>query len=272
MPLPFHPQLYTQAVGEKVEYLVWIDSGHMQRLISISGGFDQRDQIHPEAILTNYPNYAQPRASQRIGVTGAGWLFVNRKETNKLIELIGECYSNRHGRCGNRICRALRGVMIANSICDRLRFTVMQRVISAHYALQFGELPNHPSNKVGFGEFGGSFCEYRVGSHSRGDYSDQAAQAPHTSSLGAELGVKDHLIKRCNVGDERRAPVMIPEMPCVSEAGAQHALIACGKRSTVVICFDVGDEPKPRGRRAIAGSEREVALIDAHRNPKDFRW
>ncbi len=59
-------------------------------------------------------------------------------------------------------------------------------------------------------------------------------------------------------------------MAGVGEAGAQHAFVAGDDDGAVVLGLDVGDEGEPGGGRAVGGAQREVALVDPHRDLHDL--
>ncbi len=54
--------------------------------------------------------------------------------------------------------------MVANSICDFGIFTIMQRVVAAHHALQFGEFADDASCEIGLAKARGAFgfCNIRA--------------------------------------------------------------------------------------------------------------
>ena len=67
-------------------------------------------------------------------------------------------------------------ILSADSVGDCGRLAVVERVVAAHEALQFGEFSDHFRKQVSLGEIRGAIHQVRVGS---GPVRDKSSNRPH---------------------------------------------------------------------------------------------
>ncbi len=146
----------------------------------------------------------------------------------------------------------------------------MPRVIIAHHALKFGKFADHPGGEIGFREQPGARGLLWIGADEGRDIPSQAREALRALILRAELGVKGDGFQRFHPALQPHPPVEIIKMPRIRKPRAQHPFIAGDDRSTLIVRRDIGDESEMRRRRAVRIAQREIALIDAHRDLADL--
>ena len=147
---------------------------------------------------------------------------------------------------------------------------VVRCVVSAHDALQLGELADHAGGEVGLAEPGCAGGECRVGADEGGQVASEGLDPGHAGGLGAELGVEHDALEGGQPCDEAGLAVQVPEMAGVAEPGAEDALVAGDDGGPAVLRLDIGDEGEAVGGRAVRVAEGHVALVHAHAELHDL--
>src|SRR5207248_2136600 len=160
-----------------------------------------------------------------------------------------------------RVGKSLGRVVIADRVGDEPVLAVMQRVVAAHHALQFGELADHAGHEIRLAEMRRTSCKLVAGMDVRGDDFRKARESADSVALAAELRVEGDVFEQWHAAFQAGAAIEIPEMPRVSKAGAQHALVASSNGRAAILRVDIGDEGEPRRDLARRVAEREIALV-----------
>ena len=111
-----------------------------------------------DPVFQDDPHHSQRRPSQRIGILAARRLLVDGPEADQDVELVGQCHRNAHRIRRHAIRWALRFPVIFACSGDRAVFTLCQRIIFAHQALQLGKFADHFGEQVGLRQQRCSFC------------------------------------------------------------------------------------------------------------------
>src|SRR5262249_17335690 len=97
-----------------------------------------------QLVLQNNPDDPLRSAAQRKGITGTCRLLVYREEGDQAVDLVSEGDGDAD-QCGwARVVRTGRLGVVGDRLGNTGVLAVMQRVVAAHDALQFGELTDHP--------------------------------------------------------------------------------------------------------------------------------
>ena len=142
----------------------------------------------------------------------------------------------------------------------------MLGIIAAHHALKLREFTHHAGGQIRLGQERGAASMRRVSPHQRRNLARQHFDAAYPLTLAAELGVEGDVVQRRDTIRQPRLTIQIPEMPRIGKARPQHALIARDDRSATILRLDIGGKGEPGSGRPIRIAQREIALIDAHRD------
>src|SRR5271155_3222700 len=102
-----------------------------------------------QLFLQNDPDQTEGGATQRERIPRARWTSRYRKKRDEGIQLVDKRHHYTHRRGRAAVVWAERLVVLGYRIGDRPLFAVVQRVISAHSSLQFGEFADHSGRKIG---------------------------------------------------------------------------------------------------------------------------
>ena len=162
--------------------------------------------------------------------------------------------------------------MLRQRVGDVGVLPLLQRIVAAHDALQFGELADHARHEVRLGEAHGLPATDKVGAGDQGRQPvRQLLQPPGLVADAAELRVKHHLIEHGQAGFQRAQPVPIPEELRVRQPGAQNALVSGPHRRIAVGRLDIRHEQEARREAACPVLHREIALVRLHARHQHFR-
>ena len=152
--------------------------------------------MQPQPILTDDADDAERGAAQGEGVAGARWSLADREEADQQVQLVRQSHRDGHIGGGDRVSRPARRVVIADGVGHQPLLAVVERVVAAHHALQFGEFADHAGDQVGLGKPSGVACQSRAGADQRGDLLRQAFQPAHPLALGTEFGVEGDVVQQ----------------------------------------------------------------------------
>ena len=110
-------------------------------------------------------------------------MLADGEEADEQVQLVRQRHRDRYGGGGDRVGRPARRVVIADGVGDQPLLAVVQRVVAAHHALQFGELADHAGDQVRLGEPSGVACQRWAGADQRRDLLGQALQPAHPLAL-----------------------------------------------------------------------------------------
>ena len=161
--------------------------------------------------------------------------------------------------------------MILDGIGHSSRQTVVQRVVTAHDALQFGEFADHVGQQVGLGEpcgEGGLFREFAA-TEFFGNGAGNRHNAKHALALRAQLVVINDSGQPLNPRFERFLAILIEEKFGVGQSRTHHALIAANHGGRV-LRTDVADQQELVGQFSGFIKQREVFLVGLHRQDQAF--
>ena len=122
----------------------------------------QSREIDRELALDQDAQHAQRVAAQTKCILVPGGQEANAVDAGQRVEFVGErdadcCWSLRQAIAGE-----LRPVVLRDRIGDFDRLTVVQRIVTAHDALQFRKLTDHVSQQIGLGERCGALSLARI--------------------------------------------------------------------------------------------------------------
>ena len=112
------------------------------------------------------------------------------------LQLVGQRHAHADVAARQFVAGKARLVVVLDGEGDVVGQAIMQRVIAAHDALQFGELAHHVGEQVGLGQQRGlvGLQRQRFAAELAGRWRGQSpATRCHALALGAELVVIDHL-------------------------------------------------------------------------------
>ncbi len=155
--------------------------------------------------------------------------------------------------------------MLRDRLGHRRVLAIMQRVIAAHDALQFGEFADQPGDQVGLGQLGGAARLLGIGMQGGSDLVGQPLNAVDFLRHGAKFGMKNDVLQRRQAAFQTLLTVLVPEEFCIRQARGQHALIAGDHLLATIIGQGIGDDHEPRRQLTIPGVEREILLMRPHR-------
>ena len=91
----------------------------MSALWSLMRQGEDAAQFQPQAVFHDQADDAECGAAERVGVLGAGRLFIDREEAHEGIQLVGQCHgdADRGGRTA--VVGAQRLVMLRDGVGDR---------------------------------------------------------------------------------------------------------------------------------------------------------
>ena len=162
--------------------------------------------------------------------------------------------------------------MIANGVGDGRRQLLAQGIVTAHHALQLGELAHHAAHEIGLAEPRGLLDGRGIRARNRfRDLGGQRDDALDPLGLGAELGVEHDLLQRRQAAFQRRLAVLIPEELRVGQSTAQHALVAGDDRLAAVARDVVRHHDEAVGQGAVGLGRGEEAQVHLHRDNQHFR-
>ena len=161
--------------------------------------------------------------------------------------------------------------MILDGIGHSSRQTVVQRVVTAHDALQFGEFADHVGQQVGLGEpcgEGGLFREFAA-TEFFGNGAGNRLNTRHALALRSQLVVIDNLGEPLDPRFQRFFAILIKEELGIGQTRTHHALVAADHRARVV-GRDVADHEKLVRQPALRVEQRKVFLVGLHGQDQAF--
>ena len=229
-------------------------------------------QVQPQAVFHDQADDAERGAAQRVGVLGAGRLFVDREEADQGIQLVGQRHGDADRRGRAAVVGAERLVMLRDARRRPGRPAFAQGVVAAHDALKLGELSDHAGDQIGLGEPGGQPRLIGIGAGDEGgQFSRQRLHPGNFLGDRAELCVEGDRIERRNALFQLHLAVLVPEELGVRQAGAQHALVAGDHGGAAVRGGRVGDHDEAGGELAGGVGRGEVFLVRPHGGGQHLR-
>ncbi len=145
----------------------------------------------------------------------------------------------------------------------------MQGIVTAHDALQFGELVHHVCQQVALAEFGGTHCRLRVSIQRFGKVFRQHGDTSLLVTECAELLLVGHPVQLHRAARQRLLAVLFPEEYGVFQARPYDAFVA-GLHLGRVLAGDVRDGNEVRHQAAVDGTHRKELLVVLHAGDQRF--
>ena len=231
----------------------------------------QAVERHGQVLFNQHPDHPQRMPTQRERVFVAGGQVANAEHANQRFQLVGQGHHHTHIVARQRVPRKTRFVMVFNRVGHFQGQAIIERVIAAHGALQFGKFPHHVGDQVGLGELCGlgGFLRQHIAAQLLANGPSDGAHAFHALALAAQFVVIDHPAQSLDTGSQRFLAVLVEEKFGVRQARAYHALVAANDQAGIVR-VDVADNQKLVGQLACRVQQRKVLLVGFHRQDQAF--
>ena len=203
----------------------------------------QRRQIQRQVFFDQHADHAQRMAAQRKRVLVAGRQVADAEHADQRFELVGQRDDHADRVARQLVAGKARLVMVFNRVGHLGAQAVIERVVAAHDALQFGELAHHVGHQIGLGQLRGliGLRGQRVAAKLLADRLGNRAHALHALALRAQLVVINHLVQPRHARGQRLLAVLVEEELGIGQARAHHALVAADHRAGVFRA-DVADD------------------------------
>ncbi len=149
------------------------------------GRVQKRHERELPVLRENQTDHTKRCTAQSKRVFRAGWLFVNRPETDQRVELVSQSDSNSNRVLRHKIRWALRLVMLFESRSDGFVFALKQRIFAAHGTLEFRELADNFRGQIGLSQNCRTGCKRRISTDQRCNLACQFADAFNACALRA---------------------------------------------------------------------------------------
>src|SRR5262245_7762174 len=202
-------------------------------------------------ILQHDADDAEGGAAKRVRVLRAGRFLVDRPEPCQHVELVGQRDSDRYRFARHVIRRTQWLVMRGDGVRDRLILLLIERVITAHDALQLRELSDHQAHEVGLGKDRGALGEIGIGADQWRKLARNPPHALHAFILRAELLMEYDLLKLGHTVWQHDLAVPLEEEFGIGKPGADDPLVAGDDGLAFVAGFEIGDDDEAVGERAV---------------------
>ena len=199
------------------------------------------------------------------------WQVADTEHANQRFQLVGQ----RHHHAGHVARQGVTGktrlVVVFNRVGHVQTQAIVKRVITAHRALQLGELADHVSDQIGLGQQCGlaGLCGQRIAAELLANRLGNRPHALNALALGAQLVVINHLVQPRHARRQRFLAVLVKKELGIGQARAHHALIAAN-HGTRIVRRDVADDQKLVRQRALGIEQGEVFLVRLHRQNQAF--
>ena len=209
-------------------------------------------------------NHAERGAAQAERILVAGGHLPDAEHRGERFELVGERDSLGDGRVREQAAGRLRPVVLFDRGGHGGRFAVVLGVVAAHQALQFRKLADHVRDEVGLREERRAVGLRGVGAEQWRERAGERPDALDTLRERAELVVMHDAGQALDAGIEPLLAILVEEELGVGKPRAQHAFVA-GDDRRGIRRFEVADQQEPVHELAGVVGEREVLLVELHR-------
>ena len=236
-----------------------------------AGVLHQRVQIQWQCLVGQHTHHAQRMAAQRKRVLVAGRQVADAEHADQGFELIGQRHRQPDRAARQFVAGKARFVMVFNRVGNLGCQAVVERVVTAHDALQLRELAHHVGHQIGLGELGRlvSLRRQRSAAELLADGLGNRPHTRHALALRAELVVINHFVQACYTRGQCLFAVLVVEEFSVRQARTHHTLVATNHR-TGVCRVDVADHQKLMGQLASGVKQGKVFLIGLHGQDQAF--
>ena len=224
-----------------------------------------------QVAFAQHADDAQGMAAQRERVAVAGRDLADAEHADQRFQLVGQRNDGADLAARQTVAGEARLVMILDGVGDIDGKAVMQRVVAAHDALQFGEFADHVGQQVGLGQQCGLFGMQgeTFAAQLLANCLGNGADALHAFALGPQPIVIDDLGQPEDSRFERFLAVLVEEELGIGQARTNHALVAADHRARVGRA-DVADDEELVGQLAGGVQKREILLIGLHGQDEAF--
>jgi hypothetical protein len=117
---------------------------------------EQPHKVQRQVAFDQHADHAQRVATQGEGILVAGGQLADAEHVGQRLQLVGQRDAEADIAARQFVAGEARLVVVLDGVGDLGRLAVVQRVVAAHDALQFGELADHVGQQVGLGQHGGA--------------------------------------------------------------------------------------------------------------------